>query len=148
MLIAQKLRKTNIAEYLIYMWQIEDLLRANDLDIDKIREKIIEGYDQSVLIQNQIAEWYDSLIEMMRSEGVHEKGHLAINNNVIIQLTDLHLRLLKSGKHSDYAAVYYRALPYIVELRAKSKNVEIPEIETCFSALYGCLLIKMKGDNI
>lgn len=148
MLIAQKLRKSNIAEYLIYMWQIEDILRANDLDIEKIREKISTQYDQPENIQNQITEWYDSLIDMMRAENVQEKGHLALNNNVIIQLTDLHLALLKSGKHADYSASYYKTLPYIVELRAKSDNKNLPEIETCFSALYGYLLLKMNGKEI
>lgn len=148
MLIAQKLRKKNIAEYLIYMWQIEDLLRANNLDIDKIKEKISSQYDQPEQVQNEINEWYDSLITMMRSEGVQEKGHLAINSNVIIQLTDLHLRLLKSGKQADYSAMYYKTLPYIVELRAKSNNGSIPEIETCFMALYGYLLLKMKRENV
>ena len=34
MFIAQKLKQTNIAEYLIYMWQIEDIIRAAGCDID------------------------------------------------------------------------------------------------------------------
>lgn len=148
MLIAQKLRKENIAEYLIYMWQIEDLLRANDLDIDKIKKNISSQFDQPEKTRQQITEWYESLIEMMRAENVQEKGHLALNNNTIIQLNDLHLALLKSGKHADYSALYYKALPYIVELRAKSDKTNIPEIETCFAALYGYMLMKMKGDTI
>ena len=36
MKIAQQLKEKNIAEYLIYMWQIEDLIRANDCDVDRI----------------------------------------------------------------------------------------------------------------
>ena len=35
------------------------------------------------------------MIEMMRSEGVMEKGHIQLNKNVIITLTDLHLRLFE-----------------------------------------------------
>ena len=38
MFIASQKRKENIAEYLLYMWQIEDMIRANNLDIDKIRK--------------------------------------------------------------------------------------------------------------
>lgn len=41
MKIAQQLKEKNIAEYLIYMWQVEDLLRANGCDIDRIRQNII-----------------------------------------------------------------------------------------------------------
>lgn len=148
MLIAQKLRKENIAEYLIYMWQIEDLIRAKNLDIDTISKDIIDGFDQSPEMRQEIKDWYTSLIEMMLIEGVKEIGHLAINKNVIIQLTDLHLQLLKSSKHTDYSAAYYNALPHIVALRAKSTKTDIPEIETCFTALYGYLLMKIQGKDI
>ena len=41
MIIAQQKRKENIAEYLLYMWQVEDMIRANQLDIDKINDNII-----------------------------------------------------------------------------------------------------------
>ena len=37
MYIASQKRKENIAEYLLYMWQIEDMIRANGLDIDRIK---------------------------------------------------------------------------------------------------------------
>ena len=42
MYIASKKRKENIAEYLLYMWQIEDLIRAYGLDIDRIRQNVID----------------------------------------------------------------------------------------------------------
>lgn len=148
MLIAQKLRKENIAEYLLYMWQIEDLIRAKDLDIDKIGNDIIAQFDQPDTIKTEIENWYESLIEMMLIEGVKKEGHLAINKNIILQLTDLHSQLLKSGKHADYSAIYYKTLPYIVELRAKSGDDTLPEIETCFTALYGFLLIRMQNKEV
>ena len=34
MIIAQKKRKENIAEYLLYMWQIEDLIRATGVSAE------------------------------------------------------------------------------------------------------------------
>lgn len=148
MLIAKKRKKENIAEYLLYMWQIEDIIRANDLDIDKIRENVINGFDQPEAVKLEMQEWYQGLIEMMRIEGVSKHGHLQINTNVIIELTDLHLRLLKTPSESDYIASYYRTLPFIVELRAKSDNKETPEIETCFSALYGFLMLRLQQKDI
>ena len=45
MFIAKQKRKENIAEYLLYMWQIEDLIRANNCDIDKIEHNIIDKYN-------------------------------------------------------------------------------------------------------
>ena len=96
MIIAKQKRKENIAEYLLYMWQVEDLIRANHFDIDSIRRTVISQYDQPDEVKEEIARWYEELIEMMRSEGVMEKGHIQLNKNVIITLTDLHPRLLKS----------------------------------------------------
>lgn len=148
MIIARQKRKENIAEYLLYMWQVEDLIRANRFDMDAIRRTVIAQYDQPDEVKEEIARWYEELIEMMRSEGVVESGHIQLNKNVLIALTDLHLRLLKSPKEMVYGAAYYKTLPYIVQLRAKSGGKEVPELETCFAAVYGYLLLKMQGKEI
>lgn len=148
MIIARQKRKENICEYLLYMWQIEDLIRANHFDMDEIRDKVIARYNQPDEVKEEIARWYEELIEMMRSEGVKESGHIQLNKNVIITLTDLHLRLLKSPKEMIYGAAYYKTLPYIVQLRAKSGGNDIPELETCFTAVYGYLMLRMQGKEI
>ena len=148
MIIAKRKRKENIAEYLLYMWQVEDLIRANNFDMDSIRRTVIAHYAQPASVKEEIAQWYQELIDMMRSEGVMEKGHIQLNKNVIIALTDLHLRLLRSTKEMVYGATYYKTLPFIVQLRAKSGGEELPEIETCFNALYGYLLLKMQHKEV
>lgn len=148
MIVAQKKRKENIAEYLLYMWQVEDLIRANNFDMNSIRKTIIDQYNQPADVKEEIARWYEDLIDMMRTEGVKEKGHIQLNKNVIITLTDLHLRLLKSPKEMVYSAAYYKTLPYIVQLRAKSGGADVPELETCFAAVYGYLLLKMQHKEI
>ena len=148
MIIARQKRKENIAEYLLYMWQVEDLIRANKFDMDSINRTVIAHYDQPEEVTKEIAQWYEELSEMMRSEGVMEKGHIQLNKNVIITLTDLHLRLLKSPKEMVYSAAYYKTLPYIVQLRAKSGGEDLPELETCFAAVYGYLLLRMQGKEV
>ena len=148
MIIAKRKRKENIAEYLLYMWQVEDLIRANRFDMDSIRRTVIAHYAQPASVKEEIAQWYQELIDMMRSEGGMEKGHIQLNKNVIIALTDLHLRLLRSTKEMVYGATYYKTLPFIVQLRAKSGGEELPEIETCFNALYGYLLLKMQHKEV
>ena len=148
MIIAQQKRKENICEYLLYMWQVEDLIRANHFDMEQIWQHVVSRYQQPDEVKEKIAVWYEELIDMMRSEGVLESGHIQLNKNVIISLTDLHLRLLKSPKEMVYGATYYRTLPYIVQLRAKSGGAEVPEIETCFTALYGYLMLRMQGKEV
>ena len=146
MLISKQLKQQNIAEYLIYMWQIEDLIRACGCDIEHIRQFLIAQYPAEQ--QAEATQWYEDLIEMMRREEVMQQGHLQINKNIITWLTDLHLQLLASPKFPYYSAAYYKALPFIVELRAKGANKEEPELETCLEALYGILLLKLQKKEI
>jgi hypothetical protein len=141
-------KRENIAEYLLFMWQTEDLIRAYKLDIDKFQQSVIDSVYQSVEERKNARDWYEGLIIMMKSEGVQEKGHLQINKNIIIDLTDIHLRLLKDPKESEYIGVYYNTLPYIVELRSKTTDKEVPELETCFTALYGYMLLNIQKKEI
>lgn len=148
MFIASQKRKDNIAEYLLYMWQIEDLIRANDLDIDKIERNVIDKFQLTPEQHKQMVEWYESLIDMMRREGVAEHGHLQLNRNTLSALVALHQALLADPRFADYTAEFYKTLPYIVELRAKAGDKPLGEIETCFNALYGMLLLRMQGKEI
>ena len=149
MITASEKKRENIAEYLLYMWQIEDLIRAYKLDIDKIQENIIDKYnDLDDAKRKEMREWYESLIDMMRREGVVKKGHLQINKNVIIALDDLNHRLLSDTKFASYSAQFYHTLPIIVELRSKSGDNKVGEIETCFNALYGILMLRLQGKEI
>lgn len=145
MYIASNKRKENIAEYLLYMWQIEDVIRANDFDLDKIKQTVIAPQTQLNDEQKkQLAEWYESLIDMMRREDVTKSGHLQLNKNVLIQLVELHSALLKDPRFAEYTKKFYEALPYIVELRGKAGDDRKGEIETCFNALYGMLMLRLK----
>lgn len=149
MFIAEKLRKENLAEYLLYMWQIEDLLRACNLDIDTVEQNYLSKFSSlSEEQRKQQKQWYSDLIDMMKSEGVAKKGHLQINKNVIIELEDFHKKLTDSEKFPYYRAAYFKALPVIVELRRKGGVEQRSEIETCFNLLYGIMLLKMQGKDL
>lgn len=148
MIIASQKRKENIAEYIIYMWQIEDLIRANDFDMERIRENVINRFDLNDDQRREMTEWYESLIEMMEREGVKEQGHLQINKNILADMVRLHQALLADPRFADYTAEFYRTLPFIVELRSKSGEEKRGEIETCFNALYGMLLMRLRQKEI
>ncbi len=148
MIIASQKRKENIAEYLLYMWQIEDIIRANNLDIDRIKTNVIDHYDISPSQRKEMIEWYESLIDMMRRENVEKSGHLQLNKNVMIQLVELHQALLKDPRFADYTAEFYKTLPFIVELRSKAGDNKSGEIETCFNALYGMLMLRLESREI
>ncbi len=148
MYIASQKRKENVAEYLIYMWHVEDLIRANGLDLDKIHKNIIEPQHLDEAKDRELTEWYESLIDMMRREGIEPSGHLQLSKNVIIQLVELHQALLKDPKFPKYTEEFYKTLPYIVDLRSKAGENKVGEIETCFTALYGMLMLRLQQREI
>lgn len=149
MFISSELKKQNVIAYLLYMWQVEDVVRAYGCDSDRLRTEYVPRFAQyTPEQQSQLIQWLDNLTEMMRNEGVQEKGHLQINTNIILLLTDLHNQLLHSDKQPFYSAAYYKALPFIVELRSKGGGQDKPELENCFDALYGVTLLRMQGKEV
>ncbi len=158
MYIAQELRKKSIAEYLLYMWQVEDIIRAYDCYMPVIRKQYIEQFAYSDEQKEELADWYGNLVRMMNEEGKREYGHLNINEILLKDLLDLHARLLQSSNFPFYSAAYYKVLPFIVELRAKNRrgrddNENIAsecesELETCFDALYGVMMLKLQKKEI
>jgi flagellin-specific chaperone FliS len=146
--IAQKLREKNIAEYLLYMWQTEDLIRAFGCSLSRIRKEYISRFNYSDEQIEEETDWFGNLITMMNSEGCREQGHLQINKVTLQQLEELHAQLLASTKFPFYNAEYYKVLPYIVELRNRGANKEENEIETCFNSLYGVMLLRLQQKDI
>ena len=121
MFVAQELKKKSIAEYLLYMWQVEDIIRAYG--------------------------WFGNLIRMMNEEGKRESGHLNINKVLLKDVIDLHGMLLQSTKFPIYNAEYYKVLPFIVELRNRGDKT-VNEIETCLDALYGVMMLRLQKKPI
>lgn len=148
MYIATALRKKNIIEYLLYMWQIEDLIRAFGLDMSRINEKIVEPYQLSDNDKKRLYEWYESLIEMMRTENAQEAGHIQLNKNIVIQLNDFHAEVLQSGMLHDYNSRFNRLRPFLSQLRSKQNDSEISDIELCFNFLYGIMTLRMQKAEI
>ena len=148
MIVAQQKRKENIVEYILYMWHVEDLLRACRFDMDEIEKHVISGYQQPEYILMEIRQWYRELIEMALNEGITEKGHLRMNEKIMTELTALHNSLVRKPRETFYDSLYYKALPAIVQLRAKAGDTQSSEIETCLTAVYGYFLLKMQDKEI
>ncbi len=148
MFIAKQKKKENIAEYLLYMWQLEDILRAYELNIDKVQQALIDPTNSSVEEKEEARDWYNQLINSMRSEEIEKEGHLEINKTLLQSLTGLHLQLLKSANEKEYIETYYKTSPFIAELKKKANIKDVSEIETCFTALYGYLLLKLQKKEI
>lgn len=148
MFISQELRKKNIAEYLLYMWQVEDLIRAYGCSLSRIRREYVERFDYTDGQKEEMTDWYGNLVRMMNQEGCREKGHLQINKIVMQQLVELNAQLLQSTKFPFYNSEYYKVLSFIVELRRRGADNGENEIETCFNALYGVMMLRLQKKKI
>ena len=148
MFVAQELRKNNIAEYLLYMWQVEDTIRAFGCSLSRIRKEYIDRFNYTDEQKEEEADWFGNLIRMMNQEGCREQGHLQINKVVMQQLQELHAQLLASPKFPFYNSEYYKVLPFIVELRNRGADKDENEVETCFNALYGTMLLRLQKKEI
>jgi hypothetical protein len=148
MLIAKQQKQENIAEYLLYMWQIEDMIRACGFDLTTIKKHLIESVDTSEETKKERCDWYENLMLMMCNENIKEQGHLQINRNTLAELYEQHLLLLQSEDEIQYHQAYQRVSPYITELQNKQKETQTNEIEICFNALYLILMMKLQQKEI
>jgi hypothetical protein len=149
MIISQQKRAENIAEYILYMWQIEDLIRAYNFDFEKIKHDLADQYEVDPGLKKDIRLWYEGLIDSMKSEQIVQSGHLAFLVGLVDDLNDFHFRLIESPHHSEYMALYEDAIINIGDFRKKMATKEkISDMEVCLTVLYGYMLMKMKKRSI
>lgn len=148
MFIANQKQNENIAEYVLYMYQIEDLIRGYNFDLDKI----IDNYVRPQLPDNsfieQYKDWYKNLITQMKSQRIETSGHLHDLKDILVEISYLHNTLLNLANDEKYRTLYETATPYIEEFKEKSNLKDKNNIEVLFHALYMKLLLRLKGKEI
>jgi hypothetical protein len=148
MLIAKEKYKNNIAEYVLYMFQIEDTIRACKFDMDIIEERIIKQFSVSEKVRQEIRDWYADLIVVMHQEKIKLSGHFSMLYKLIDDLHALHRKLIQDKKDQRYLEQYYWASPNIKEFEKKLEKMPSNEIESCFIALYALLLLKLTKKEV
>ena len=148
MLIALQKRRENIAEYILYLWQVEDLLRALQFSPEAIYATLVakvEGADEQQ--KENIFNWYMQIVELLRKEGKLEKGHIDHTLHLITDLHNLHLQLQKLPVGEHYRATYVPLALELPRLRSVMDNNDISDTELCFRALYAAMLYRIKGER-
>lgn len=149
MLIARERKKSNIAEYILYMWQMEDMLRAFRMDINLVDQYIVKGFQTDEAVGKEIHDWYDNIIEMMKQEKTEEKGHIQVIKNNVDELTELHFFLLQKANDSRYQQIISMAAGNLVDFRKKTNvDYEISDVELALNALYGHLMLKLQKKEV
>jgi hypothetical protein len=148
MLVARQKINENIAEYVLYMFQIEDLIRAYDFDL----EAIIDGYVRPQLPDSsfieQYKEWYRDLIAQMKSQRIQKTGHLHDLKDIIVELSYLHNTLINISNDEKYKTLFTAATPFIDEFKEISNLKDKNAIEIVFHAMYMKLLLRLQKKEI
>ena len=146
MYIAQAKRKENIAEYILYLWQLEDLLRALRFSPEAIWSQLvapqIPGDEER---QNNLLMWYMDVGSLLREEGKEKTGHLDHTLHLIGDLNNLHEQLLQAPAGEHYRELYAHLQPELPRLRQLIGRQEISDTELAFRTLYAAMLYRMKG---
>lgn len=149
MIIAREKRASNIAEYILYLWQIEDLLRAMDFDLEKVSQKLVNQYEANPDLKLEIFDWYAGLIQSMKEENLIKSGHLQYLEALVEELNDFHFRLIDSPHHADYQKKYWDAVYNISDFRkVMPVREKIGDVEVALTVLYGLLLMRMKKKTV
>ena len=145
--IAQAKRKENIAEYILYLWQIEDLLRALQFSPEAIYSQLVAPRDVEEEQKHIYLLWYMDIVNLLRKEGKDESGHLEHTLHLIADMHNLHLQLMHHPIGEHYRKTFARLAPQLPSLRAMVQKEEISDTELAFRALYATMLYRIKGDK-
>ena len=118
-----KTKRENIAEYILWLWQMEDYLRAFPEQAEATQE-------------------LQELNEMMHREGITESGHLQLAQNALGELEDLSDQL--QNEEATYRAAIIRLQPSLNLLKAKTDRPTMSDIEACLILLYQIMLLRLQ----
>lgn len=121
-------KKDNLAEYILHLWMMEDVVRA--------------FYSDEVLGENA---FLSDLRAMMREEGVMEGGHTQIAKIALMEAEEMHAKL---QEEATYRAALMSMQPSLVVLKSKTPNPEVSDIEMMFDFLYNMILLRMQKKEI
>lgn len=145
--VAENKKAQNISEYIIYMYQMEDLIRSYQGNPAEIKQYVVEKYPVSEEEKAEISAWYLSLLDQMNAQQILEKGHLEELNQLVGELAKIHWNLLK--KDGTYFEAYSKVKPFILDAVMQAEGKDLGnEIQICLNGIYGLLLCRLLGKKV
>ncbi len=147
---ARRLRHENIAEYILYLWQLEDLFRSLQFSPQAIYSQFVAPRtDLAPMEQQALLEWYTEYCDLLEKEGKRTVGHSEHTQHLIADLQDMHHRLQELPIGARYRALWIPLAEVMPDLRsvAGDSAANLSDIELCFRALYAAMLYRIKGEQ-
>ena len=143
-----KKKQENIAGYVISMWHLEDLLRAERFDLKAIEAHMVEPMDADEKTKASMLAWYALMTRRMVDQGIQERGHLSEVREVMHELEYLHRTLIDLLNDEVYEALFAKAEPGITTIQEAAGEDAVEPISTCLTAIYGVMMLRAKGEKI
>lgn len=145
--VAENKKSNNIAEYIVYMYQMEDLIRSYQGNREEIKTFVVEKYPVSEAEKAEIADWYLTLLEKMDTQDILEQGHLDELDTLVSELAQIHWNLLKADP--SYFEAYGKVKPFIIDAVVQADGKDLGnEIQICLNGVYGLLLCRLLGKKV
>ena len=122
-----KNKKENIAEYILYLWQLEDYLRAFP--------EMAEGNEE-----------LSDILRMMHADDVMDGGHIQLAQIALKELEELSDDIL--AQEATFRAAMIRITPSLNLLKARTDRPAMSNIEACLVLLYQIMMLRLQHREI
>ena len=122
-----KNKKDNIAEYILYLWQLEDYLRA-----------FPEAAEQNEELGN--------IFQMMHADDVMDGGHVQLAQIALKELELLSDDII--AQEATYKAAMLQLTPSLNLLKARTDRPTMSNIEACLVLLYQIMMLRLQGKPV
>lgn len=144
--LAEKKKRNNISEYIIHMYQTEDLIRVYGFDLEKVKEYVIKHIPVEGDEKTELEKWYEDIAKKMKAEDIEETGHLKEVQQKVKELEQLKEELLNSSK--EFKEVYDKTKPHIEKSLEYANGKVTSDVQSCLNGVYGLLLLRMNGKKV
>lgn len=144
---AEEKKKSNIAEYILYMWQMEDIVRAAGFNHEML-DRFAESYSDEPDRQEIEKRWLRKLSAELDTIKLRRQGHVSDVREVMTELVYLHQTLINIYEDAAYIAVYQDSKPYLAEYLQKAGTAFGSEVEAYLTALYGLMILRLRKTPI
>lgn len=148
MTLADSKKKAHIVEYILFLWQIEDLIRAAQFNPAVLERWAEDTANSEGSDPEQEKEWIIAMAADMRSQGKIESGHTASVSETMVELAHLHEMLIGPMENKRYKESFEVAEPMMKELSAKQPAPTSHPVEQLLVVLYGFLILRLQKQSI
>ena len=141
-------KEDNIAEYILLMYQIEEIIRILNFNEESVLSVFTgEGEGENDQI-DKLRIYYRTIMKDMRDQGIDKKGHLEELKEIVLELIYLHNTLLTIVNDDKYKSLCESSYDDIVAFKLKSNLQKNHDVEVLLHAMFMKMQLKLRKQEI